>query len=90
MEKCLDCNSTLKKGEKACYACGAQVPVVNPKASLNQRFALVIKIVMYASAALTVASLFVTGLSFMKSSAVTLVLFIVKSSADEMLEKKKT
>jgi uncharacterized membrane protein len=90
MDKCRDCNSTMKKGEKACYACGARVPEESAQSVYGQRFATALKIFFLASVGLTVISLFMSGLSFTKCSIMTVILFIIKSSADQMLEKGKT
>ena len=89
LERCLDCNSTLKKGEIECYACGATVKQETNQTSFGKRFATILKFAFIASAILTVASLFFDATpSFGKCITVTLVLLLAKSSADQMLEQK--
>ena len=53
MEHCLSCNSTLKTGEKECWACSAVVAEKNPKTSLHARFQTVIKVLFIMFAVLT-------------------------------------
>jgi hypothetical protein len=89
MLRCLDCNSSLKKGEVECFACGSRVPVESKQTIFGQRFATFIKFTFIFSLIITPASLFLESLSFSKCATTTLVLFFVKSSADQMLEKKK-
>lgn len=91
MEKCRDCNSILTKKETVCYACGA---TVNPKDE-GRGFAgyllKTINFLLIASAVLTAASLFFSFTPpFTKCAVATLVLGIVKSSADQMVERKKS
>jgi len=87
MEKCVSCNGTLAKGETRCFLCGAAVPPLRHKATLNDRFRTFLKISFILSAALTVASLFFDFTpSFMKCIVATLTLMLVKSSADQMSE----
>ncbi len=89
MSRCLDCNSSLKTGEKQCFACGAPAPGENVKSNFGQNFATFIKLAFLASCALTVASLFLDFTpSFSKCAVCTVVLLLAKSSADQMLEKK--
>ena len=89
MEHCLQCNSTLKPEEKECYSCGSAVPERNPKPTFSQRFQTAVKFLFIGSAAMTAVSLF-TDMSFFKCFAATLVLFLVKNSADHMCESKKS
>jgi hypothetical protein len=88
MEHCLQCNSTLMPEEKECYTCGSSVPEKNPKPAFSQRFQTAVKFLFIASLIMTAASLF-TDIPFVKCSAATLVLFLVKNSADHMCESKK-
>jgi hypothetical protein len=86
--RCRDCNSTVKPGEKKCYACGSAVIVDDGRVPLAKRFAAFMKLAFIASAALTVASLFFEFTpSFVKCLAGTVVLLFVKNSADQ-LEKR--
>jgi hypothetical protein len=77
--------------ETECIACGA--PVVareTPKSIFGQRFTGFIKMLFFASAAMTIASLFFDATpSFAKCITCTLVLLCVKSSAEQMQERKK-
>ena len=89
--RCRDCNSTIKPGEARCYACNAIAPedAMLTKGSFGRKFAAGISLMFFASAALTVASLFLEDTpSFMKCLTTTLVLLFVKSSANQMAEKK--
>jgi hypothetical protein len=88
MERCLQCNSTLTVTEKECFTCGSTVPEKNPKASFSERFQSAVKFLFIGSAIMMVVSLF-TDLSFIKTFAATVVLFLVKNSADHMCESKK-
>ena len=89
MDRCLDCNATLKKEETRCWACGSAVPQKQNGVNPALRFAGIIKYLFFASAALTVGSLFLSILPFSKCLVATVVLLFVKSSADQMLEKSK-
>lgn len=91
MTRCRDCDTVLTPAETECISCGA--PVVakeSAKSIFGQRFTGCIKMMFFASAGLTVASLFFDATpSFTKCVTCTLVLAIVKSSAEQMYEKKK-
>ena len=88
MEHCLQCNSTLMPQEKECFTCGSAVPEKNPKTAFSDRFQTAVKFLFIGSAIMTAVSLF-TDLSFFKCFAATVVLFLVKNSADNMCEAKK-
>jgi|SRR5579863_8553738 len=88
MERCLQCNSTLTTKETECFTCGSSVPEKNPKPAFSERFQSVVKFLFIGSAIMMVVSLF-TDLSFTKTFAATVVLFLVKNSADNMCEAKK-
>ena len=88
MERCLQCNSTLTAKETECFTCGSSVPEKNPKPAFSDRFQSVVKFLFVGSAIMMVVSLF-TDLSFTKTFAATVVLFLVKNSADHMCESKK-
>jgi hypothetical protein len=90
MSRCMDCNSRLKTGEKQCFSCGAPAPGENTAANFGQHFATFIKFAFFVSIGLTVASLFLDFTpSFSKCAVSSVVLLLAKSSADQMLEKKK-
>lgn len=88
MEHCLQCNSTLMPQEKECFTCGSAVPEKNSKPAFSERFQTVVKVLFIGSAIMTAASLFM-DISFLKCFAATVVLFLVKNSADNMCEAKK-
>jgi len=91
MNRCRDCNSTLKKEETVCFTCGAMVPTESTQSMLGQRFAGLLKIAFFASLGLTVISLFTDFTpSFAKCATFSIILLLVKSSAEQMLEKKKS
>ena len=58
MEHCTECNSTMAKDEKVCWACNTAVPEKNPKASLHARFHSLINGLFIVFAVITVAALF--------------------------------
>lgn len=90
MEKCLDCNSILAKEETVCFTCGAQVRRKGEGAGLAGNMVRVITVLMIVSAILTIASLFFSFTPpFAKCAVATLILGIVKSSASQMVERKK-
>ena len=90
MDHCLQCNGSLKKGETSCYLCGSAVPQAQAKSPFRERFRTMVKLAFFASAGLTVASLF-TDLapSFVKCFASTVILLFVKKSADQMSEASR-
>lgn len=88
MERCLQCNSTLTAVERECFTCGSAVPEKNAKPAFSDRFQSVVKYLFIGSAIMTATSLF-TDLSFIKTFAATVVLFLVKNSADNMCESKR-
>jgi hypothetical protein len=90
MEKCLDCNSTLTKTETACYACGAAVKRKEEGAGIAGNMVRVVNVLLVVSGLLTLASIFFSFTPpFMKCGFATLILGIVKSSAEQMRERKE-
>jgi predicted nucleic acid-binding Zn ribbon protein len=92
MEHCTQCNSTLAKEEKVCWACNAEVPEQNPKTSLHTRFHSLINLLFIVFALLAVAALFLpTGYvpSFYKCVAGLVVMYLVRSSIQNMTDAKK-
>ena len=90
MERCLQCNSTLTRTETSCFTCGSAVPAKNPKPAFGDRFQTAVKFLFIGSGIMTVTSVFTNlGPSFVKCFAATVILFLVKSSADHMCEPKK-
>lgn len=91
MDRCRDCNATIKSDETACWACGAACQQNMPVSNLGRGFAGVINVIFLISATMTVASLFFDATPpFSKCMTATVVLLLVKSSASQMLEKKKS
>ena len=90
MDKCRDCNSTLKAGELECYNCGRSVVVKETsQAIFLRRFVLFLNAAFWVSALMTVASLFVDFLpKFFPCLMVTFILLLIRSSAVQMVEKK--
>ncbi len=89
MTKCSSCHGTLRNGETSCFICGVAVPPERAKTSLMDRFRVAIKVAFIFSGLLTIASLF-TDLtpSFVKCLLATVILMLVKSSADQMAESQ--
>ena len=72
--------------ETECLNCGNKVQNNRPKSDAKSRFRTTIKYLTFGCAGLTLASLFVSvGPSFPTCASVTVVLFLVLSSAQEML-----
>jgi hypothetical protein len=70
--------------------CGAPAPQAHPKSPFRERCRTAIKLAFFASAGLTVASLFTDYTpSFVKCSACTVILLCVKKSADQMSEANR-
>lgn len=92
MERCLQCNSTLAKDEKICWACNSAVPEKNPKTTMHARFHSLINGLFMFFAFLSVAALLTPEgytPSFMKCVAGLLVMALVRSSIQNMTEAKK-
>jgi hypothetical protein len=87
MQRCLQCNSTLRQDEAVCYSCGSAPPEKNPKKKFHYYFRLALNAFVIMMAAVTVGSL-VTDMfpSFKKCVAVLGILILVKKSADHMSE----
>jgi hypothetical protein len=92
MTKCHDCNGTLKKDELQCFNCGATVKTQETVQTVfGKRFATFLNIAFIASSLLTVASLFFDFTPpFMRCLMLTFVLLLIRSSAVQMMEKKKS
>lgn len=90
MERCRECHATMTKTEMVCISCGSSKEVETGKDRTGKTLLFVITVILGLSSAMTIASLFVDGLHFSRCAPATLVLAIVRSSASEMLVKKKT
>ncbi len=90
MDKCLDCNSTLKPDEPSCFTCGSTRKSKTEKSTPMMRCATAVKVMFIASGLMTVASLFFEAApSFTKCLATTIILMFVNRSAEQMAEKQK-
>ena len=91
MEKCRDCNSSIMTGELVCYNCGATVKVQETRQTIfGKRFLSFMNVAFIASALLTVASIFVDFTPpFLRCMSLTSILLLIRSSAAQMMEKKK-
>jgi len=85
MQRCRVCEAAMTMEEKECLACGTAVPEP-PKSDFRTRGRTFVKYFFLFSAVWTLISLFTPyGGSFMGSMCVTIVLFLVRSSWNEML-----
>jgi hypothetical protein len=91
MDKCRDCNSTLMAGELECYNCGASATVKDSAQTVfGKRFRSFLNVAFFASALMTVASLFVDFMPpFMRCLMLTFILLLIRSSAGQMMDKKR-
>lgn len=90
MEKCLDCNSILKRGETFCYLCGAKVERKDAGGGVGGILLKTINFLLISSALLSAGHLFFEfSPPFSKCMVATLVLGVVKSSAGQMAEQKR-
>lgn len=92
MEHCASCNSTLKVGEKECWACSAVVPEKNPKTSMHSRFQTAINVLFIMFAVLTPLALVLPDgyvPSFKRCLVGLIVLGLARSSIQTMTETRK-
>ncbi len=90
MDKCLDCNATLTKDETVCFMCGAAVRSKDEGPGIAGSLVRIINVLLIVSGLLTLASLFFSFTPpFLKCAFATMILGIVKSSANQMWERKK-
>ena len=86
MQRCLQCEATMTPKETTCPNCGSASKPKSEKGGFKSRFRTAVKIFFLLSAVLSVVALFTDyGPPFLTCVSVTLVLLLVKSSADEML-----
>jgi hypothetical protein len=89
MSKCESCHGSIRKGETACFLCGTAVPPERAAVTLKDRFRIGVKFAFIGSGILTVASLFTDyAPPFIKCFLATLILLLVKNSADQMSESQ--
>jgi hypothetical protein len=86
MERCKQCESPVAKSDTNCVNCGEVVnSLVKSKSNFRQHFGKIVTGLFILSAALTVVALFTSYVgSFVTLLATTIVLLMVKKSADEM------
>jgi hypothetical protein len=85
MQRCKQCESPLAKTDTNCVHCGELVNPVKPKNNLRGKFGSIVTVLFILSAVLSVVALFTNYVgSFVTCLAVTIVLLMVKKSADEM------
>ena len=85
MQRCKQCESALAKSDVACVHCGELVNPVKPKANMRGKFGKLVTVLFILSAVLSLVALFTNYVgSFVTCVAVTIVLLMVKKSADEM------
>jgi predicted nucleic acid-binding Zn ribbon protein len=90
MERCVQCNSPLKRDETVCYSCEAPVLSKNPKKQFSDKFRITINAVFIFFALVTVGSLLTNMFpSFWKCFSGLVVLYLVKNSADNMATFRK-
>ena len=85
MQRCKQCESPLAKTDVSCINCGELIHVAEPKTNLKKRFGKIVTALLILSSGLTVVALFTTYVgSFVTCLGATIVLIMVKKSADEM------
>ena len=85
MQRCKQCESPLAKTDVACVHCGDLVNPVKRKTAFRGRFGKLVTVLFILSAVLSVVALFTNYVgSFVTCLAATIVLLMVKKSADEM------
>ena len=90
MQRCRQCEATMTPTETECLNCGAVLEVKTAKDTAKAKFRSIIKLLAFASGAMAIASVFVdVGASFMTCMCVTIVLFLVLNSAEDMLIDRK-
>lgn len=90
MERCMQCNSPLKRDELVCYSCEAPVASKIPKKQFSDKFRITINAVFIFFVLVTAGSLFTDMFpSFWKCFAGLVILYLVKNSADNMATFRK-
>jgi uncharacterized membrane protein len=90
MERCKQCESPIAKGDVNCVNCGELVKTVERKTNFRQHFGKIVTALFILSALLSVVALFTNYVgSFITCLAVTIVLLMVKKSADEMSSSER-
>jgi len=90
MDHCRECNSSIAPSETACVSCGSAVRPKDDGGGVAGKLLLISRIAFILSAIMTVASLvFSATPPFWKCAVAMVVTTFVKSSAEQMVEKKK-
>jgi hypothetical protein len=91
MQRCLNCNATMRRDETACWSCSSPAPVKNPKKGLPGHFSMVINVLLIFMGVMTLGSILMSDYfpSFTKCICMVAVLILVKKSADSMAEYRK-
>ena len=85
MQRCKQCEGPLAKSDVACINCGELVAPVASNTGYRKHFGKVVTGLFILSAGLTVVAMFTSYVgSFVTLLATTIVLLMVKKSADEM------
>lgn len=90
MPACARCGGRICKGEVKCFNCDLPVEIVKSGREIAlEKFRLVLNILFFLFIGLTVASLFIDiGVKTAICAAATLILRLVRMSANEMKESK--
>ena len=88
MQRCRQCETPLAQTDVNCINCGTPIKTtVSGKVIFRRRFQKVVTGMFFLCGGLTVASLFTDyAPSFITCIAVTIVMLMVKKSADEMAQ----
>lgn len=79
----------MKNSETSCFICGTPVKPEKNIVTVKDRFRSAVKYAFFFSGILTVASLFTDyAPPFIKCFLATLILLLVKNSADQMTESR--
>jgi hypothetical protein len=92
MTRCANCNGIMTQSEKACYACGEKAPKQGTASpSMRARWATFLNVAFFASAALTIASLFASDYTppFVGCVTATVVLLFLKRASDQFTRVKE-
>ncbi|MCU1337951.1 MAG: hypothetical protein JWO19_3532 [Bryobacterales bacterium] len=85
MQRCKQCETPIAKSDTACVNCGESVAPVKKKTDFRKKFGKLVTVMFILSAVLTVVALFTSYVgSFIICLSATIVLLMVKKSADEM------
>jgi hypothetical protein len=88
MMKCPSCHATLRNEETKCFRCDSVIEPPVKKVTIQDRFRSGLTVAFVLSCMLTIGSIFTDLLpSFTKCLVVTVVLLLVRSSAQQMAEK---